>query len=56
MLGYALVFLLLALVAGLFGFGFISSTFAVAAKIAFILFIALFLITATSRALSSATA
>jgi uncharacterized membrane protein YtjA (UPF0391 family) len=55
MLGYAVVFFLLAVLAGAFGFGFISSTFVVAAQVAFVLFIALFLITAFNRAFRTAT-
>ena len=44
MLYYALVFLVIALVAGLFGFGIISSTAAGIAQILFIVFLVLFLV------------
>ena len=44
MLGYSLIFLLVALVAGLFGFGFIASTAAGIAKILFFVFLVLFLL------------
>lgn len=43
MLYYALVFLLIAVVAGLFGFGVIASAFAGVAKILFFVFIILFI-------------
>jgi uncharacterized membrane protein YtjA (UPF0391 family) len=42
MLYYALVFLLIALVAGVLGFGFIAGTAAMIAKILFLLFLILF--------------
>jgi uncharacterized membrane protein YtjA (UPF0391 family) len=44
MLTVALVFFLLALLAALFGFGILASGFAVMAKIAFWIFLAIFLI------------
>jgi uncharacterized membrane protein YtjA (UPF0391 family) len=44
MLTVALIFLLLALAAGLFAFGIIASTFAAIAKIAVWVFLAIFLI------------
>lgn len=44
MLHYALVFLVLALVAGLLGFGFIASTAAGIAKICFFIFIVFFIV------------
>ncbi len=44
MLYYALVFLLLALIAGALGFGFIAVAFAGAAKILFVLFLVMFLL------------
>jgi uncharacterized membrane protein YtjA (UPF0391 family) len=44
MLHYALVFLVVALIAGVLGFGFIAGTAAYIAKILFIVFLILFLI------------
>ena len=44
MLYYSLVFLVLALVAGVFGFGLVASTAAGIAKILFFVFLVLFLI------------
>lgn len=44
MLGWALTFLVIALVAGLFGFGIIASTAAGIAKILFFVFLVLFLL------------
>jgi uncharacterized membrane protein YtjA (UPF0391 family) len=44
MLSYSLIFLIVALIAGLFGFGFIASTAAGIAKILFFVFIVLFLV------------
>ena len=44
MLHYALVFLVVALIAGVLGFGFIAGTAAYIAKILFIVFLVLFLI------------
>ena len=44
MLYYALVFLLIALVAGLFGFGFVASAAAGIAKVLFFIFIILFVV------------
>ena len=44
MLGWAITFLLIALVAGLFGFGFIASAAAGIAKILFFVFIVLFVV------------
>ena len=43
MLTWALIFFILAIVAGLFGFGFIASAFAGLAQIFFFLFLALFI-------------
>lgn len=43
MLYWTLMFLLISIVAGLLGFGVISSAFAGAAKIAFVFFVLLFL-------------
>jgi uncharacterized membrane protein YtjA (UPF0391 family) len=43
MLYWTLMFLLISIVAGLLGFGVISSAFAGAAKIAFVVFLLLFL-------------
>jgi len=45
MLSWALVFLLIALIAGLLGFGEIAATFAGIARIMFFLFLAIFLAT-----------
>lgn len=42
MLYYAVVFLVIALIAGLFGFGFIASTSAGIAQILFVVFLILF--------------
>jgi len=44
MLYYAVVFLIISLVAGLFGFGLVASTFAEIAKILFFVFLVLFVI------------
>lgn len=44
MLYYAVVFLILALLAGLFGFGLVASTFAGIAKILFFVFLVVFII------------
>jgi uncharacterized membrane protein YtjA (UPF0391 family) len=44
MLGWAITFLIIALVAGLFGFGFIASASVGIAKILFFVFIVLFVI------------
>jgi len=44
MLHYAVVFLIIALIAGLFGFGVIASTAAGIAKILFLVFLALFVV------------
>ncbi len=44
MLHYALVFLVVALIAGVLGFGFIAGTAAWIAKICFVVFLILFLI------------
>lgn len=44
MLYYAAVFLVIALVAGLFGFGFIASSAAVIAKVLFFVFLILFIV------------
>ncbi len=48
MLQLALIFFLLAVLAAVFGFGAVASGFAAAAKIAFWIFIALFLISLVS--------
>ncbi len=50
MLKWTLIFAILALVAGVFGFGFIASGFATVAKFLFFLFIALFVVSMVSRA------
>ncbi len=44
MLHYAVVFLIIALIAGLFGFGVIASTAAGIAKILFLVFLVLFVV------------
>ncbi len=51
MLGWAIIFFLLALVAGIFGFTGIAIASASIAKILFFLFLALFIISAVARAL-----
>jgi uncharacterized membrane protein YtjA (UPF0391 family) len=43
MLGYAITFLLIALLAGILGFGVIAGTAAVIAKVLFIIFLVLFI-------------
>jgi uncharacterized membrane protein YtjA (UPF0391 family) len=44
MLSYAITFLVIALIAGVLGFGFIAGTAALIAKVCFVLFLVLFLI------------
>lgn len=44
MIGWAITFLIIALVAGLFGFGFIASAAAGIAKILFFIFVVLFVV------------
>jgi uncharacterized membrane protein YtjA (UPF0391 family) len=44
MLGYSLVFLIVALIAGVFGFGVVASTAAGIAKILFFVFLVLFVL------------
>lgn len=51
MLGWALTFLVIALIAGAFGFGGIASTSAGIAQILFFIFLALFVIAMIVRAL-----
>lgn len=53
MLGWALTFLVIALVAALFGFGGIASASAGIAQILFFIFIALFLIAIVARFIRS---
>ena len=48
MLGYAIVFLLVALLAGVLGFGVIAGTAATIAKVLFIIFLVLFIISLIS--------
>jgi uncharacterized membrane protein YtjA (UPF0391 family) len=43
MLGYAVTFLLIALIAGVLGFGVVAGTAAMVAKVLFVLFLVLFL-------------
>lgn len=50
MLGWAITFLIVALVAALFGFGGIASASAGIAQILFFIFVALFVITLVARA------
>jgi uncharacterized membrane protein YtjA (UPF0391 family) len=45
MLGYAITFLLIALLAGILGFGVIAGTAALIAKVCFIVFLVLFIAT-----------
>ncbi|PUB14918.1 DUF1328 domain-containing protein [Yoonia sediminilitoris] len=51
MLGYALIFLVTALIAALFGFGGIASASAGIAQILFVIFLVLFVATLIMRAL-----
>jgi uncharacterized membrane protein YtjA (UPF0391 family) len=44
MLGYSVIFLIIALIAGVFGFGVVASTAAGIAKILFFVFLVLFVI------------
>ncbi len=44
MLSYAITFLIIALIAGILGFGVIAGTAALIAKVCFVLFLVLFLI------------
>ncbi|GAA5080702.1 DUF1328 domain-containing protein [Maritalea mobilis] len=55
MLGWALTFLVIALVAALFGFGGIASASAGIAQILFFIFIALFVIAMVARAIRGRT-
>ncbi len=55
MLGWALTFLVIALVAALFGFGGIAATSAGIAKILFFIFLVLFIATMIFRALRGKT-
>lgn len=43
MLNYAIIFLIIAVLAGVLGFGFVSGTAAMIAKICFVVFLVLFL-------------
>lgn len=43
MLNYAIIFLIIAILAGVLGFGFIAGTAAMVAKICFVVFLVLFL-------------
>ena len=49
MLGYAITFLLIALVAGILGFGVIAGTTATIAKILFVIFLVLFIASLFNR-------
>jgi len=49
MLGWALVFLIVALVAAVLGFGFLASTAALIAKVLFVIFLILFIISLIRR-------
>ncbi len=42
MLGYTIIFLLIAIIAGALGFGFVAGTAATVAKICFVIFLILF--------------
>lgn len=55
MLGWAITFLVIALVAALFGFGGIASASAGIAQILFFIFLALFIIAMVARALRGRT-
>jgi uncharacterized membrane protein YtjA (UPF0391 family) len=44
MLGWALTFAILAIIAGIFGFGFVASSFAAIAKILFFVFLVVFVV------------
>ena len=55
MLYYAVVFFVLALAAGVFGVGFVSSAFAGAAQILFVAFLVFFVISLISNATRKAT-
>lgn len=52
MLSWALTFFLLAVVAGVLGFGGVAGTFAAAAKLLFIAFVILFVLTLIANLLS----
>lgn len=45
MLSYAIVFLLVAIVAGILGFGVVAGTAAMIAKVLFVIFLVLFIVT-----------
>ena len=49
MLGWALVFLIVAIVAAILGFGFLASTAGLIAKVLFVIFIILFIISFVRR-------
>lgn len=51
MLDWSLMFFVLAIVAAIFGFGAVATSFAFAAKILFFIFIALLIVSFTMRAL-----
>lgn len=52
MLGWALAFLVIAIVAAVLGFGFLANTAALIAKVLFVIFIVLFIIWIIRRALA----
>ena len=56
MLYYAVVFFVLALAAGVFGFGLVASAFAGVAKILFFAFLVFFVISLISNGMQKATA
>ena len=49
MLGYAVTFLLIAIVAGILGFGVIAGTAATIAKVLFLVFLVLFIVSLFNR-------
>ena len=55
MLSWALTFLILALIAGVLGFGVVAGTAAYIAKILFVVFLILLVVSALSRALRGKT-
>ncbi|MEL6518312.1 MAG: DUF1328 domain-containing protein [Pseudomonadota bacterium] len=55
MLGWALTFLVVAIIAGIFGFGFIASASAGIAQILFFIFLGLFALTIVVRGIRSST-
>jgi uncharacterized membrane protein YtjA (UPF0391 family) len=56
MLGYAITFLLIAIVAGILGFGVIAGTAAAIAKVLFLIFLVLFIVALFNRSSTPPTA